>query len=83
MAKKQMIYGTGDNRWQELEFKACCFKIGIKSTLWEPVEETIMLSEVSQKETDKYHIVSLICGIKNMTQMNQSTEQKQSHKLGE
>lgn len=38
MAKKHMIYGTGNNRWQELEFKACCFKRGIKSTLWEPVE---------------------------------------------
>ena len=25
--------------------------------------EIIMLSEVSQKEKDKYHIISLICGI--------------------
>ena len=52
------------------------------ATTWMQLE-TIMLSEVSQKETDKYHIVSLICGIKNMTQMNQSTEKKQTHKLGE
>ena len=25
--------------------------------------ETLILSEVSQKEEDKYHMVSLICGI--------------------
>ena len=25
--------------------------------------ETVMLSEVSQKEKDKYHVISLICGI--------------------
>ena len=25
--------------------------------------ETIILSEVSQKEKDKYHMISLICGI--------------------
>ena len=32
--------------------------------------EIITLSEVSQKEKDKYHRLSLICGIKDMTQMN-------------
>ena len=26
--------------------------------------EIIILSEVSQKEKDKYHMISLICGIK-------------------
>ena len=25
--------------------------------------ETLILSEVSQKEKDKYHMISLICGI--------------------
>ena len=25
--------------------------------------ETLMLSEISQKEKDKYHMISLICGI--------------------
>ena len=25
--------------------------------------ETLILSEVNQKEKDKYHIISLICGI--------------------
>ena len=34
----------------------------------------------SQKEKDKYHMVSLICGIWNMTQMNLSTKQKQTHR---
>ena len=32
--------------------------------------EIVTLSEVSQKEKDKYHMMSLICGIWNMTQMN-------------
>ena len=32
--------------------------------------ETIILSELSQKERDKYRMISLICGISNMTQMN-------------
>ena len=40
--------------------------------------EIIILSEVSQKEKDKYHIVSLICGILNTTQMNIPTKQKQT-----
>ena len=42
--------------------------------------ETIILSEVSQKEKDKYHMISLICGISNMTQMNLSGKQKQTHR---
>ena len=41
--------------------------------------EIIILSEVSQKEEDKYHMISLICRIKNMTQMNLSMKQKQTH----
>ena len=40
--------------------------------------EIIILSEVGQKEKDKYHMISLICGILNMTQMNLSTKQKQT-----
>ena len=42
--------------------------------------EIIMLSKESQKEKDKYHMISLICGIYNMTQMNLSTKQKQTHR---
>ena len=39
--------------------------------------EIIMLSEVSQTEKDKYHMISLICGIlKKMVQMNVFTKQK-------
>ena len=42
--------------------------------------EIITLSEVSQKEENKYHMISLICGISNMTQTNLSTKQKQTHR---
>ena len=45
--------------------------------------EIIILSEVSQKEKDKYHMISLLCGIQNMTQMNISTKQKQTHRYRE
>ena len=41
--------------------------------------ETIILSEVSQKEKDKHHMISLICRITSMTQMNLSMKQKQNH----
>ena len=42
--------------------------------------EIIILSEVSQTEKDKYHMISLTCGIWNMTQMNLFTKQKQTHR---
>jgi len=47
--------------------------------------EIIVLSEVSQKEKDKkekdkYHMISLICGIQNMTQMNFSMKQTHRHR---
>ena len=32
--------------------------------------ETVIQSEESQKEENKYCIISLICGIKKMVQMN-------------
>ena len=38
--------------------------------------ETLILSEVSQKDKDKYHMISLISGIKYMAQMKLSTEKK-------
>ena len=41
--------------------------------------ETLILSEVSQKEKDQCHMISLICGIYYKTQMNLSTEKKQTH----
>ena len=42
----------------------------------------IIISEVSQKEKDKHHMISLICGIeKEVTQMNLLTKQKQTHRL--
>ena len=38
--------------------------------------ETLILSEISQKDKDKYHMISLITGIKYPAQMNISTEKK-------
>ena len=44
--------------------------------------EIIILSEVSQTEKDKYHMISLACGIlKEKVQMNLFTKQKQTHRL--
>ena len=40
----------------------------------------IILSEVSQTEKDQCHMISLICGIYNMTQMSLSIKQKQTHR---
>ena len=42
--------------------------------------EIIILSKVSQKEKDKYCMISCICGIWNMAQMNLSAKQKQTHR---
>ena len=39
--------------------------------------EILILSELRQKEKDKYHMISFICGIQNMAQMILSTKQKQ------
>ena len=38
--------------------------------------ETLILSKVSRKEKDKYHMISLISGISYMAQMNLSTKNK-------
>ena len=38
--------------------------------------ETLILSEVSQKEKDKYHVIPLIFVIQYMAQINLSTEKK-------
>ena len=40
----------------------------------------IILSEVSQREKDKYYMISPTGGIENMTQMNLFTIQKQTHR---
>ena len=42
--------------------------------------EIMTLSDVSQKEKGKYHMISLICGIEKMTQRNLSMKQKQNHR---
>jgi len=38
--------------------------------------ETLILSEMSQKDKDKYHMISLITGIEYPAQMNISSEKK-------
>ena len=40
----------------------------------------IILSEVRQKEQDKYHMISLICEIYTMTQMNLFTKHKHTYR---
>ena len=42
--------------------------------------EVIVLSDVSQKEKDKYHMILLICGISKTLKMNLLTKQKQTHR---
>ena len=42
--------------------------------------EIIMLTEISQPEKYKYHMISLTCEIKKMIQMNLFTKQKQTHR---
>ena len=39
-----------------------------------------MLSEISQMEKDKYHMVSLICEIEINTHINKQTNKKQTHR---
>ena len=43
--------------------------------------EMIMLSEVSLKEKDKFHMISLTCRLQKIIQMNLFTKQKQTHRL--
>ena len=50
-------------------------EIMLSAATWMELEPLI-LSEVSQKEKDKYHMISLISGILYMAQMNLSTEKK-------
>ena len=50
-------------------------KIMLFSATWMELE-TLILSEVSQKEKDTYHMISLISGIKYKAQMNLPTEKK-------
>ena len=38
--------------------------------------ENLIMSEMSQKDKNKYHMISLISGIQYMAQMNLSTEKK-------
>ena len=41
-------------------------------------QEIIILSELSQTEKDKYHVISPICGIQKMIEMYLFTKHKES-----
>ena len=45
--------------------------------------EIIIQSRESQKDKDKWHTISLICGIQNMKQLNLSMNQKQNQRQTE
>ena len=57
---------SGLNNWDiyTMEFYLAMKKKKILpfATVWMDLEN-IMLSEISQSEKDKYHVISLICGI--------------------
>ena len=42
--------------------------------------ESIMLSEISQSEKDKYRMISLLCGIKKQKQMSKGEKERQTGK---
>ena len=42
--------------------------------------EIVIRSRVSQTENDIYHVIALICGIENTTQIKISRKQNQTHK---
>ena len=45
--------------------------------------EIIIVSGVSHKEKDKYHMMSFICGAQNIAQKSLSTKQKQTYQKRE
>ena len=45
--------------------------------------ETVIQSEVSQKEKNKYHILTHVCGTQKMVQMNRFAEQKLRYRCRE
>ena len=45
--------------------------------------EIIILSELCQKEEDKYHMIPLISGLSTTKQMNPSMKQKLNHRQRE
>ena len=48
------------------------------AAIWKELDFT-KISEGSQKQKDKYHMISLLCGITSMTQMDLYTQQKEAH----
>ena len=60
-------------------------RVGLKRTKIMPFAATwmdlqmIILSKVSQKEKDKYHMISVMCRVLKIIQINLFTKQKQTH----
>ena len=54
-------------------------KITPSAATWMDLE-MIILSDVSQKEKDEYHMMLLICGISKTLKMNLLTKQKWTHR---
>ena len=61
-------------------------RVGLKRTKIMPFAATwmdlqiIILSEVSQKEKDKYHVISVMCRVLKIIQINLFTKQIQTHR---
>ena len=51
------------------------------ATTWMDLDITI-LSEISQAEKDKNYMISLICAVQKIIEINLFPKQKQSHRLG-
>ena len=47
---------------------------------WKPLFKMMPLGLSQVSQTDKYHMITLICGILKMTQMNLFMKQKQTHR---
>ena len=45
--------------------------------------EGIMLNEISQTKTDKYYMISLVCGVQKIHKLVNKTKRKQSHRYRE
>ena len=63
-----MDYYSATKKAEILPFAATCMDLGVTTQ-----------SEVKQTKKDKYHMISLICRIFKMIQINLLTKQKEPH----
>jgi len=50
------------------------------AAIWKELDFT-KISEGSQKQKDKYHMISLLCGISNMTQIYIHNRKRHTHRV--